>query len=125
MLIPTANGGPVRLVVPHWAGVASVKWPVRIEAIDRPFTGHYQTERYVMYDPGRQPLRGVCEMPVKSVLAWPEAGARLALGEPITVFAFAWSGFGGITSVEFSHDRGHIWQAAELQPPLSALAWTR
>jgi DMSO/TMAO reductase YedYZ molybdopterin-dependent catalytic subunit len=123
--LPTANGGPVRLVVPRWAAVASVKWPVRIEAIDHPFTGHYQTERYVMYDPAQQPLRPVREMPVKSVLAWPEAGARLVLGEPIAVFGFAWSGFGEIASVEFSHDDGQTWRVAELQPPPSALAWTR
>jgi DMSO/TMAO reductase YedYZ molybdopterin-dependent catalytic subunit len=123
--LPSANGGPVRLVVPRWAGVASVKWPVRIEAIDQPFAGHYQTERYVMYDPAHQPLRPVREMPVKSVLAWPEAGARLVVGEPIAVFGFAWSGFGEIASVEFSHDDGQTWRVAELQPPPSALAWTR
>ena len=41
------------------------------------------------------------------------------------MFGFAWSGFGSIASVEFSHDGGQTWQAAELQPPPSALAWTR
>ena len=70
-------------------------------------------------------MRPVREMPVKSVLAWPEAGARLALSEPITVFGFAWSGFGEIASVEFSHDDGQTWRVAELLPPPSALAWTR
>jgi DMSO/TMAO reductase YedYZ molybdopterin-dependent catalytic subunit len=123
--LPTANGGPVRLVVPRWAGVASVKWPVRMEAIDHAFTGHYQTERYVMYDPARQPLRPVREMPVKSVLAWPETGARLTVGEPIAVFGFAWSGFGEIASVEFSYDGGETWRTAEMQPPPASLAWTR
>jgi hypothetical protein len=96
-----------------------------MEAIDQTFTGHYQTERYVMYDPARQPLRPVREMPVKSVLAWPETGARLTVNEPIAVFGFAWSGFGEIASVEFSHDGGQAWQMAELQPAPSPLAWTR
>jgi DMSO/TMAO reductase YedYZ molybdopterin-dependent catalytic subunit len=123
--LPAANGGPVRLIVPRWAGVASVKWPVHVEAVGDAFTGHYQTERYMMYDTARQPLRPVREMPVKSVIAWPEAGARLALAEPTTVFGFAWSGFGGIASVEFSHDAGQTWRAADLQPPPSALVWIR
>jgi len=29
--IPQANGGPVRMIVPGWAGIASVKWPTPLE----------------------------------------------------------------------------------------------
>jgi DMSO/TMAO reductase YedYZ molybdopterin-dependent catalytic subunit len=123
--IPSANGGPVRLIVPRWAGIASVKWPKRIEAVDRPFEGYYQTERYIVYDAEQRPLRPVREMPVKSVIAAPEAETRLRHGAPVKVFGFAWSGFGDIARVEFSADAGHRWQQAQLLRPKSPNAWTR
>jgi DMSO/TMAO reductase YedYZ molybdopterin-dependent catalytic subunit len=47
--LPLQHGFPLRLVVPGWYGVASVKWLTEIEASDRPFEGHYQTEKYVYY----------------------------------------------------------------------------
>jgi DMSO/TMAO reductase YedYZ molybdopterin-dependent catalytic subunit len=44
------HGFPVRLVVPRWYGMASVKWLTSIRVIERPFAGFFQTERYVMTD---------------------------------------------------------------------------
>jgi sulfite oxidase len=122
---PSANGGPVRLIVPRWAGIASVKWPKRIEVVDRPFEGYYQTERYIMYDAERRPLRPVREMPVKSVIAAPEAGTQVRQGKPVRVFGFAWSGFGDIERVEFSADGGGRWRTVDIQRPESPNAWTR
>ena len=54
--IPTEHGAPVRLVVPNWYGMASVKWLVEIIAIEEPFRGFYQADRYVS---GDQPLRTI------------------------------------------------------------------
>src|SRR3712207_7664903 len=45
--LPPEHGGPVRLLVPGWYGMASVKWLSAITVLDRPFTGFYQKERYV------------------------------------------------------------------------------
>lgn len=44
--LPIQHGYPVRLVVPGWYAVASVKWLTEIQLIDRPFTGHYQADKY-------------------------------------------------------------------------------
>jgi DMSO/TMAO reductase YedYZ molybdopterin-dependent catalytic subunit len=41
------HGAPVRLVVPGWYGVASVKWLVGIRALAAPYTGYFQSENYV------------------------------------------------------------------------------
>ena len=41
------HGYPVRLLVPGYYGVASVKWLTRISAVETPFHGHFQTDRYV------------------------------------------------------------------------------
>src|SRR2546428_9610352 len=47
--IPPEHGAPIRLIVPGWYGMASVKWLERIEALAEPFLGYYQLGRYV-YD---------------------------------------------------------------------------
>src|SRR5262249_6225590 len=47
-LLQPNHGYPVRLFVPGWYGVASVKWLRRIEVIDRPFAGYYQSVKYTV-----------------------------------------------------------------------------
>jgi DMSO/TMAO reductase YedYZ molybdopterin-dependent catalytic subunit len=39
--LPLQHGYPLRLIVPGWYGVASVKWLTEIEAIDRAFDGFF------------------------------------------------------------------------------------
>lgn len=122
--IPWPNGGPARLVVPRWAGIASVKWPARIEVVNAPFTGYWNAERYVMVDAEGQTLRTVREMPVKSIIAWPTEGETVRSGSHM-VFGFAWSGFGQVERVEVSTDGQRTWQAARLTRGDGPLAWTR
>src|SRR5499433_3071302 len=45
--LPLEHGYPLRLIVPGWYAVASVKWLTEIEAIAAPFTGFFQAQRYV------------------------------------------------------------------------------
>src|SRR5262249_43184894 len=40
--LPIEHGYPLRLIVPRWYAVASVKWLTEIELIDRAFVGHFQ-----------------------------------------------------------------------------------
>ncbi|HKW98992.1 MAG TPA: sulfite oxidase [Bryobacteraceae bacterium] len=42
-----AHGGPVRLVVPGWYGIAWAKWLTRIELHDRRFMGRFMARDYV------------------------------------------------------------------------------
>ena len=60
--LPVAHGGPVRLLVPGWAGIASTKWLVGIEAIDQAFDGFWNTDNYVIWDDRGDSLRPVTEM---------------------------------------------------------------
>ena len=53
-----AHGYPLRLIVPGWYGMASVKWLVNIEARDRPFDGFFQNRRYVVINEGVENLPG-------------------------------------------------------------------
>src|SRR5205807_9294202 len=44
--LPIQHGRPLRLVVPGWYAVTSVKWLTDIEIIDHHFDGFYQAHRY-------------------------------------------------------------------------------
>lgn len=44
--LPIQHGYPLRLIVPGWYAVASVKWLTEIEIIGEPFRGQYQTDSY-------------------------------------------------------------------------------
>jgi sulfane dehydrogenase subunit SoxC len=113
--LPVGHGGPVRLLVPGWAGIASTKWLAGIEMVDRAFDGFWNTDNYVIWDERGDPLRPVAEMPPKSVIVTPAAGATISPG-PARVAGWAWSGFGPIQAVEVSTDAGRCWQAANLHP---------
>ena len=40
------HGAPLRLIVPGWYGMTSVKWLTRIEAVAKPFDGYQQAVSY-------------------------------------------------------------------------------
>ena len=84
-------GAPVRLVVPGWFGMASVKWLRRIALLTAPFDGYFQTKRYV-YDDGRVSTP-VTRMRVKSIITEPLADATVAAGRT-RISGWAWSGVG-------------------------------
>ncbi|HEX9988993.1 MAG TPA: sulfite oxidase [Chloroflexia bacterium] len=122
--LPPEHGGPVRLFVPGWYGMASVKWLVRIEAVEQPFTGFFQAQRYILDLPGsvtREPLR---EMRVKSIITAPMPGAVLAQGAQ-TISGVAWSGGGAIKAVEVSVEGGGAWHAAQLVGDATPYGWQR
>lgn len=125
------HGYPLRLVVPGWYAMASVKWLGLIKAMDRAFDGHFQVDRYVFKN--NEDTVPVREIGVCSIIAWPNHEARLSAGR-IRLRGAAWSGEKSIRRVEVSTDGGHSWADAELtQPPedilgdaptLWSFAWT-
>ncbi|HSJ06602.1 MAG TPA: sulfite oxidase [Longimicrobiales bacterium] len=122
-----AHGYPLRLVVPGWYGVASVKWLTRLIAVTAPFTGHFQTERYVYLDhPEYEQRAPVTFMHVRSLITSPYEGAAIRVGEPGTIRGIAWSGFGAVRRVDVSTDEGAAWRPARLRPaasPWAAANW--
>lgn len=113
--LTVAHGGPVRLLAPGWAGIASTKWLVGLHLIDEPFAGFWNTDNYVFWDADGSALRPIAEMPPKSVIVSPVAGESLTAGEA-DVHGWAWSGYGAVRLVEISVDGGATWQAATLAP---------
>lgn len=118
------HGFPLRVLVPRWYAVASVKWLLEIRVSDAPFTGHFQTERYVYVQdpivPDETPVR---EMRVRALIAAPADGAALESGLH-RIQGIAWSGAGAIASVEVSTDGGTSWRGAALGAPASTTAPT-
>jgi DMSO/TMAO reductase YedYZ molybdopterin-dependent catalytic subunit len=114
--LPPEHGAPLRVVVPGWYGMASVKWLARISLIERAFDGFYQKDRYVI---GHRPLR---EIAPRAVITEPADGARVPR-EPIVVRGRAWSGHAPIDSVEVSSDGGYSWRPATVSAALSPYAW--
>jgi DMSO/TMAO reductase YedYZ molybdopterin-dependent catalytic subunit len=109
------HGAPLRLLVPGWYGMASVKWLRRIEALDHPLEAHYQSRQYRYY--GDEPVgaRGappVRTMRVNSMVLHPANGDLVGPG-PHEVRGVAWSGDAPIAAVDVSVDAGE-WQPAEL-----------
>ncbi|HYO29499.1 MAG TPA: sulfite oxidase [Thermomicrobiales bacterium] len=122
--LPAPNGGPVRLLVPGWGGIASTKWIVGLEVIDRPFAGPFNSESYVIVDELGAVVRPVREMPVSSVITTPLPDAEVAAGA-VTIGGFAWSGYGGIERVEVSTDDGATWSEAPIVEEAGPLSWVR
>ncbi|WP_299875300.1 sulfite oxidase [uncultured Cocleimonas sp.] len=127
--LPPQHGFPLRLVVPGWYGMASVKWLNRIEAIDYEFQGYQQVGTYVYRKDKDDKGTPVSAIRVKSLMVPPgkpdwytrkrllEAGETLLQGR-------AWSGFGTpITKVEVGIDED--WFEAELFPANEKYAWSR
>jgi DMSO/TMAO reductase YedYZ molybdopterin-dependent catalytic subunit len=122
-LLP-AHGGPVRLFVPGWGGIASTKWLVGLDAIGHRFDGFWNAENYVLISPSGEETGRVEEMPVKSVIVRPGAGATVEAG-PVTISGFAWSGFGGIERIEVSVDGGQRFRPAAITHEAGPRSWVR
>lgn len=115
--VPREHGGPLRLIVPSWYGMASVKWLARITLLDRPFDGFFQRDRYVIE--GR-PLRSI---EPRAVIASPVDGADVPAGGLIEIRGYAWSGHAPVERVELSDGTGRPIASTTLPPDGSLHAW--
>jgi DMSO/TMAO reductase YedYZ molybdopterin-dependent catalytic subunit len=124
-LLDQTHGAPVRLFVPGWYGVASVKWVRRIAVIDTPFRGYFQSKKYTFQrrtDTGVQ-TEIIGPMAVKSEILRPRAGATLGVGTN-RIAGLAWAGEEAIAEVAVSVDGGQSWMTANLVGPQAAYSWT-
>jgi DMSO/TMAO reductase YedYZ molybdopterin-dependent catalytic subunit len=121
------HGAPLRLIVPGWYGMASVKWLNRIEVIDHAFQGFQQVGTYIFKQQEGEDGTPVTTIRVKSLMAppgMPDWYTRRRLVEHGTVrlFGRAWSGAGvPVTRVEVGVD-GH-YAPAILGPAVGTYAW--
>ncbi|HEU4526471.1 MAG TPA: sulfite oxidase [Actinomycetota bacterium] len=126
--LPPQHGYPVRLLVPGWYGMTSVKWLTRISAVAEPFEG-FQMDVYRMREEPDERGVPVTRMQPRALMIPPGipdflTRDRLVDAGPIELVGRAWSGWASIADVEVSVDGG-AWTAAELGTPPGQYAWVR
>jgi sulfane dehydrogenase subunit SoxC len=127
MPLPPQHGFPVRLLVPGWYGMTSVKWLRRITAIAEPFAG-FQQWAYAIRDDEDDPGAPVTRMAPRALMIPPGVPdfftrARVLDAGPCTLEGRAWSGRAAIDRVEVSVDGGDTWTDAALEPVPAPYAW--
>jgi DMSO/TMAO reductase YedYZ molybdopterin-dependent catalytic subunit len=124
------HGFPLRLIVPNWYGMTSVKWLRSIEVINEPFLGVQQSRvyRFQLYadDPGipvqRKTVRSLLMPPGMPDLITRHRFVQATRSQPLQ--GMAWSGNGSIVRVEVSTTGGKTWQDATLGPAVGPFSWT-
>jgi DMSO/TMAO reductase YedYZ molybdopterin-dependent catalytic subunit len=116
------HGAPFRLIVPHWYGVASVKWLKRVELLTQPFIGEFETGHYMYQWPDRPPER-VTLMRPRARITDPLRGAVISAREKYLVRGKAWSGTGPVTNVDVSLTGESEWLAARLETRRGPYQW--
>jgi DMSO/TMAO reductase YedYZ molybdopterin-dependent catalytic subunit len=112
--LPRDHGYPVRLVVPGWVGIASIKWLGELDVQTERVSSPWNTKWYRLHGHGYDATNSdLGRLPVKSALDLP-TDARLPAGEPVTLTGRAWAGEAAIERVEVSVDDGP-WQPARLE----------
>lgn len=101
--VPLLHGGPLRLIVPGWYGMASTKWLTHVHARRTESDNHFMARGY-RYADGPVNL-----MRVKSLITAPLDGERVS-DATTHVTGVAWTGTGAISQVEISVDGGRTWQ---------------
>ncbi|MEU2296211.1 sulfite oxidase [Streptomyces antibioticus] len=124
--LPYDHGFPVRVVVPSWIGIASVKWVGDIEVAAQPLYSPWNTDFYRLFgaaypEGGSAPLS---RQTVKSAweLDW-DAALDARVAHRLT--GRSWSGAGGVVRVEVSTDGGASWRRARLHDTPRRHGWVR
>jgi DMSO/TMAO reductase YedYZ molybdopterin-dependent catalytic subunit len=120
------HGFPVRLLVPGWYGMTSVKWLSRIDAVTEPFRGFHQAIAYHYQrsedDPG-EPVTRIRPRALMTPPGFPDFPERRRYvdGGQVTITGRAWSGTAPIVRVEVGVDGA--WEDAKLEEPFGEWAW--
>jgi sulfane dehydrogenase subunit SoxC len=119
-ILPVDHGFPVRVVVPGWVGVNSIKWVGKITVSTQPISVEKNTTNYVLIGPDYQ-AQGQAKGPpvnsqvMKSAICLPFP-ATLSAGQQ-KIVGYAWSPDGKISAVDVSLDGAKTFQPATLTGP--------
>jgi sulfane dehydrogenase subunit SoxC len=122
------HGYPLRLLVPGWYGMTSVKWLGKIEAVSEPFEGYQMLKAYRFRLEADDPGEPVTLIKVRALMIPPGipeflTRRRVVRAGQVRLEGKAWAGRIPVSRVEVSVDGGASWAAAELSEPVSSYAW--
>ena len=122
------HGFPLRLLVPGWYGMTSVKWLTRIAVVAEPFGGYQMTHGYRLRTSEDDPGTPVTRIEPRSLMVPPGipdflTRRRFVDAGPVELEGRAWSGWGAISRVEVSVDGGASWGEASLGSAPGPAAW--
>ena len=128
--LPRSHGGPVRVVVPGYVGVRSVKWVTSVTVQAFPSKNYFQALDYRILPADADvdavaPGTGISlsAPPINCDILTPTDGDRIAAG-PLAIRGWAMAGDGrDVARVDVSTDQGVSWRQARLDRPLSKWAW--
>jgi DMSO/TMAO reductase YedYZ molybdopterin-dependent catalytic subunit len=125
--LPPQHGFPLRLLVPGWYGMTTVKWLQRITVVTEPFEGYQMVTGYRIRRDEDDPGTPVTRIEPRSLMVPPGipdfiTRRRFLPAGRVRLEGRAWSGWGPIERVELSVDGGE-WERAELGPPAGPAAW--
>jgi len=127
--LPPQHGFPLRLLVPGWYGMTSVKWLGRISLLDTRFDGYQMRHSYRLRQEEDEVGEPLARIRVRALMVPPgipefRTRARtVPVGETV-IEGRAWSGEADVSGVEVSVDGGETWAEAELRPSMDGRwAW--
>jgi DMSO/TMAO reductase YedYZ molybdopterin-dependent catalytic subunit len=120
------HGFPLRLLVPDWYGMTSVKWLTAIEAVAEPFEGFQQAVAYRYQRDADDIGEPVQRIRVRALMTPPGipdffSRRRVVDAGPIPLLGRAWSGHGPVEQVEVAVDGN--WEDAILGLAVGEFAW--
>ena len=115
------QGFPLRIVVPGFEGILSVKWLRRIKVVDQ-FYMTYNDYGHLRQDPADAALS--YQIGPKSVITSPSGGQQLPGTGFYEVRGLAWSGGGAVSRIEVSTDGGRSWFDADIRGTPQRMAHT-
>lgn len=122
------HGFPLRLIVPGWYGMTSVKWLRTIEAVTKPFEGYQQTPAYHYANDAEDLGDPVTRMRPRALMVPPGipdffSRHRIVDRGQVELVGRAWSGQGSVQRVDVGVDGA--WTEAVLGPAVGDFGWRR
>ncbi|MGW6848322.1 sulfite oxidase [Streptomyces virginiae] len=124
--LPPDHGGPVRLVVPDWVGISSIKWVGDIEVSGEPLYSPWNTDMYRLFGP-EHPAQGsapLTRQTLKSAFEL-ELGAAVPVHRTRLLTGRSWSAAAPVTRIDVSTDGGGHWRRAHLHDTPRRGGWVR
>jgi len=122
------HGFPLRLIVPGWYGMTSVKWLRSIEGVTEPFEGYQQTPAYHYANSADDLGEPVTRIRPRALMVPPGipdffSRHRVVDQGRVELVGRAWSGRGVVERVEVGVDGA--WTEARLEPAVGDFCWRR